>query len=471
MSRRLTVVLACVFVMSLACAAYAEVQNVRVSGDVMATGIMRNKLALTENAGVADFSKKIDGLISQVRVRVDSDLTDNVGATVRLLSEKEWGAEGDSSNAKGNNTEVDIDLAYLTLKEFLNSPTTITIGRQELKYGHGFIIGDPDTNGLAAGHGTAARYLANSIDDLSVRKAFDAIKVVLNYDPLVIDLVGAKIDENQIEAQDDVSLVGANVGFALSDGINSEVYLWQRTRQQVTNGASNGKDENLRTAGARIGLSQIENVYLGLEGAFQFGDHLSTGATGLYPNDNTANSGINRKVTAYAIQAIASLGLPGIEFTPTIGGSYTYLSGDDWLSTDNTYRGWDPMFEDQAGGTLYNKILGYTNAQIFNLNGSIKPMEDVTLALNYWYLRLNQPFASAGAAVTVNTSGVPGDPTYSMKSDKKNLGQEFDVMLTYDYTEDVQFMLNTGAFLPGTAFNDPNDDMATQVIGSMKVSF
>jgi hypothetical protein len=470
MSKRLTAVLALAFVMSIACAAYAEVQNVRVSGDVIASGIIRNKLALTENTNsVADFGKKINGLLSQVRLRVDSDLTDNVAATVRLLSEKEWGTEADSSNGKADNTEVDIDLAYVSLKEFLNSPTTITIGRQELKYGHGLIIGDPDTNGLAAGHGTTARYLSNTLDDLSMRKSFDAVKVVLNYDPLVIDLVGAQIDENQVEMDDDVMLTGANVGFNIADGINSEAYIWQRTRQQVTTGSSNGKDENLRTAGARVGLSQIENVYLGLEGAFQFGDHIGTAL--LYPNDNTANLGKNRKVTAYAIQAVASIGLPGIDFTPTIGGSWTYLSGDDWQSTADTYRGWDPMFEDQSGGTLYNKILGYTNAQIINLNGSLKPMEDVTLAVNYWYLMLNEPFASSGAPVSVNLSGVAGDPTYLMKTDKKDLCQEVDLMLTYEYTEDVQFSLNTGAFLPGKAFDDANDDVATQVIGSMKVSF
>lgn len=468
MSKRLTAVLACAFVVSIACAAYAEVQNVRVSGDVIATGIVRNRLALTENTtGLAqEYGKQISAFLSQVRLRIDSDLTDNVAATVRLLNERQWGAEADTSNGKADNTEVDIDLAYLTLKEFLNSPTTVTVGRQQLKYGNGLVIADatpvdPGHDGTGA---TATRYLGNSIDDLSLRTAFDAIKVVLNYDPLVIDLVGAKVDENAIELRDDVTLTGANVAFAIADGINSEAYIWQRQRQAIA-----GKDENLRTAGARIGLSQIENVYLGLESAFQFGDHIYSATT--YPNDNAANAGKNRKVTAYAIQAIASVGLPGIDFTPTLGASYTYLSGDDWLSTSDTYRGWDPMYEDQSGGTLYNKILGYSNAQIINLNGSIKPMEDVTLAVNYWHIMLNEPFASAGGPVTVNMNGVAGDPTYSMKTDKKDLADEIDVLLTYDYTEDVQFALNTGAFLPGAAFDDANDDIATQVIGSMKVTF
>ena len=101
-------------------------------------------------------------------------------------------------------------------------------------------------------------------------------------------------------------------------------------------------------------------------------------------------------------------------------------------------------------------------------------MEDLKVALSYYYLRLNKPYYNANDA---NLTGVVGDPTYTMKDGKKNLGSEVDAILTYDYTEDVQLGLNMGWFFPGAAFNKGSDNAtgnkltASQVIGSMKVTF
>jgi hypothetical protein len=58
-----------------------------------------------------------------------------------------------------------------------------------------------------------------------------------------------------------------------------------------------------------------------------------------------------------------------------------------------------------------------------------------------------------------------------IKGDNKNAGQELDLTLTYDYTEDVQFNLLSGMFVPGGAFIDQNSHIATEVVGSMKVTF
>lgn len=464
MSKRLILVLALAFVVGIAFAAYAEVQNVKVSGDIDLHGIARSNLTLKDNESVTNYGESISAAISQVRVRIDADLTDNVSTTVRLLNERVWGAEDDATTSVNDDTGVDLDLAYVSLKEFLYSPLTLTLGRQELRFGNALIVGDPDTNGVAAGT------LPVSLGDLSKRKAFDAIRAVLNYDPLVVDLIYSKIDENNIARADDINLYGVNAAYAVNKNLNADVYLWQRTRKATGTATllGNTQAENLRTAGAKATYTGIENLSAGLEGAFQFGDHISNAT--LYPNDLASNATavLNRKVTAYAIQATANYALPKVKYTPTVGGSYTYLSGDKYLSNSDNYRGWDPMFEDQAGGTLFNKILGYSNAQLFNANTSLKPMDDLTVALNYYYLQLNQPYT--GAAV-VRVSGVTGDPTYTMKGGKKSLGNEIDLGLTYDYTEDVQIGLNTGAFIPGEAFDKANKKTATQVIGSMKVTF
>ena len=468
MSKRLILVLAVLLGIGLCGTTYAAVQNVKVSGDISLSGVMRNHLTLKDSAGVTDFSESINALLSQVRVRVDADLTDNVSTTVRLLNERVWGdeADADTYTAKSNNTNISLDLAYVTLKEFLYSPLTLTLGRQELRFGNGLIVGDPDTNGIADGHLTSARYLPNSLDDLSMRKAFDAIRATLDYKPLVVDLVYSKIDENHVNTNNDVNLYGVNAGYEVNKDLNTEAYYFQKTRDVGAGPAVSSKSENTRVIGLRGVYTGIENMLLGLEGAYQFGNHITSAA--LYPDDTVRLAGSSSKVDAYAIQSIMQYAFPKVKYEPIARFAYTYLSGDKYLSAKDNYKGWNPMFEDQAGGTLFNKILGYSNAQLFNLCGIVKPMEDVTAKLDYYYIRLNQPYSALATAVRL--SGVPTDPAYKMKG-AHSLGQEVDLLLTYDYTEDVQFALNTGAFIPGEAFSHENDATATQVIGSMKVTF
>jgi len=481
MSKRLILILALAFVVGIAFTAYAEVQNVKVSGDLTVTGVARNDLTLTKDVAStpADFGKKIRAILSQVRVRVDADLTDNVATTVRLLNERTWGEEMDEpttpdSYKTTSNSDIDVDLAYATMKEFLYSPLSLTVGRQELRFGSGLVVGARTTNAIAAGHGKTGRYLPNSLDDLSLRKAFDAIRATLDYNPLVVDLIYSKISESNIAAFDDVNLYGANANYAVNKNLVTEGYIFQRARDRgvaVTSTAA-AKKEKLTTVGAKANYTGLKDTSLGLEGAYQFGDHLRN--TTLYPNESisgTTNS--TRKVTAYALQATGSYKVPTMtKYAPMLGGSYTYLSGDKAASTNDHFRGWDSMFEDQNSGTIFNKIFALTNMQIVNLNASAKPIEDVTLTANYYNLRSAQPFATEGS-LTKTLSNISGDPTYTMKAGKKGLGNEIDLGITYDYTEDVQFGLTGGAFIPGGAFEKQNagKETAKQVIGSMKVTF
>ncbi len=481
MSKRLMLVLAVALVASLTCSAYAEVQNVKISGDITVLGIGRSKLTLREGLpldttlnAVAEHGKRISAGLAQTRVKVEADLTDNISTTVRLLNERIWGTT--ETNA---NTNIDLDLAYVTMKEFLYSPLTLSIGRQPLRYGNALIIGDPDTNGImAGGHAltstvpavsAAGTLLPNSLDDLSLRKSFDAIKAVFNYDPLVIDLVTAKISDGAITSETDVNLYGINAAYAVDKDLNTDIYLFQRVRDygliNTASGSTTAKKEALNTAGARLAYTGAKDLFLGFESAFQFGNHIAT--TALYPNEGRI-SDVSRKVSAYAIQAMLNYTLSDAKGTPALGVNYTYLSGDKYRSTSDNFKGWDPMYEDQAGGTLFNKILGFSNVQLFNVSGSLKPSDDVNFSLNYYYLMLNQPFTGTNAVVL---SGVPNDPTYLMNTDKHDLCHEVDLGVTYDYTEDVQFGLTGGAFVPGHAFADANKDTAKQVMGSMKVTF
>ena len=442
MNKRLILLMALALVVGLTYTAYAEVQNVKVGGDILIRGVARNNFDL-KNSGTAGDKEddQASFATSTVRVRIDADLTDNVSATVRLLNERLWGEEDE------DDSDIDLDLAYVTLKEFLYSPLSLMVGRQELRYGNGLIVGDPDTNrdvtGASAFSGVSG--LSEIAADLSSRKAFDAIRAVLNYDPLVVDLVYAKIEEDDVRRNDDVDLMGINAVYTLDKATTLNPYFFVRSAGSNRTDQP-GKSTKTYVPGILITSSPIEDLKASLEFAYQFGKNIGSG----------------NKLRAYAVQASADYALKKLPYSPMVGIQYTYLSGDK-NDSDSKDKAWDPMFEDQTLNSIPNVLFANSNMQVINLKGSMKPMEDVTVLVNYGNYRLAQKLSGSqdlgyGSGWTL--------------TGKKPLGNALDLSAVYDYTEDVQLALDLGWFFPGKAF-DKTDGRRTanQVIGSMKVTF
>ena len=144
--------------------AFAAVQNVKISGDINVSGVARSNLDLDKSSSVANSvgansnQDNQSDFLSITRVKVDADLTDNVSTSVRLINERNW--NGDSAtgttganrnigfttaNAPATEKQFDLDLASITLREFLTPALTLTVGRQELRFGNGWVVGRPDS--------------------------------------------------------------------------------------------------------------------------------------------------------------------------------------------------------------------------------------------------------------------------------------------------------------------------------------
>ncbi|MFZ2937328.1 MAG: hypothetical protein WA066_01315, partial [Candidatus Omnitrophota bacterium] len=85
MSKRIILILTLAFVIGISFAAFAEVQNVKVSGDITIGGVYRNHFTLAKtpvNGSTpgyeATYTSKESDFLTITRVRVDADLTDNV---------------------------------------------------------------------------------------------------------------------------------------------------------------------------------------------------------------------------------------------------------------------------------------------------------------------------------------------------------------------------------------------------------
>ena len=424
MKRLLTLCIMLTAVALITAPAFAEVQNVKVSGDVNSAGVYRNSYDLmsdnqASNANINDNNF----LFTQARVRIDADLTDNVSATVRFLTEYDWNTSANTSSSADN---VDLDLANVTLKEVFYQPLTVTVGRQELKYGNGFVIGDPDTNATSADVDLTAQ-------DLSLRKSFDAVKAVLDYNPLTVDVFYAKINETNTTAND-VDLYGINAAYDIgsySSEVEAYCFLSKNDVSTAPTTATNSGNE-IYTIGLRGSISPIDSLNLSGEVALQTGDYDSESAT---KRDQKAN--------AYQLTGdytCPDVTIPGVNIalkSPMLKLGWTHYSGGE-VGNSGDYEAWIPLYEDQTHGIVANYILGgvnggqNSNADILNVGGSVSPLEDLTLSVDFYKFWLDEKLvaqnnqqASQGTALGWTNLT---ESKYYMHADD-DLGEELDVAI------------------------------------------
>jgi hypothetical protein len=457
------IVLSLAVAVLMAAPAFAAVQNVKVSGSIVSTYLNRSDFDFEKQSG-QNWRQSV--FLTQTVLRVDADLSDNVSTTIGLINERVWGPERNGAQNFDTNisTEVGVYLANVTLREFLYSPLTLTVGRQTFAFGNSFIFDATGTNNAATGPlGTVAQ-------DLTLRSALDAVRATLDYKPLTIDLFYGKIDQNGVIGRplgtnghkDDNDVYGINTNYQLGDAMNTvvEAYLFGRNNHSTNVGASNNKTDRLWIPGLRASTNPIKGLNVQVEGAVQRGSAVTTDAT---------TGAANRQ--AYGFQAMASYALPVAElekYKPTISGSYTYVSGDrDFGLADNKNSAWDPFFENQAGGTIYNTLFNLSNLRILNATVSASPLADVTTSLSWnslWTAQRN----STGTMTLIEPDGT--NQVVAVNTNKQ-LGNEFDGSIVYQYTEDVKFGLTLGWFAPGNAFTVRNDAAAKQAIASVGVNF
>jgi len=450
MGRRLMLILTCALIVGLALPAYAEVQNVKVSGDITSYAISRTNFGSdSQIVGLQKGDDDESHLASIIRLRIDADLTENVSTTLRLLSERDWGQE------TVNNEEISLDLAYITLKEFLYSPLTLTLGRQELHFGNDFIIGDPDRNNNVAGTSLTDA-------DLSSKKAFDAIRATFDLDPLVLDIFWAKIQENNViptavaEEKDDVDLWGVNGRYDFGGNWNTigELYYFGKIDNSVreTNLVNNKKKTAIHNIGGRVEITPKERLNLQAEVTHQFGRNVA----------NTSDTQVRHE--AWAAQGIARYALD-MKYDPVLMAIYSFYSGNK--TGTGTSGTWDPMFENQTSGHIANVLCDPSNFHVVNLRSSLIPLEDLTVTLDFVWFSLAKTVNQGGTIQTFDPAHTAVNRT---ATGKDHVGNELDVTLTYDYTEDVQLCLLAGVFMPGDALDSANGNVK-EVIASVKVSF
>jgi hypothetical protein len=276
--------------------------------------------------------------------------------------------------------------------------------------------------------------------DLSAVGAFDGIVGVVDLSPVTLTTGFVKVSEigqtgggittgkdNNLYVVDAIYPLGENSKNTVLEG----TYVLQSQRKNYVN-----------NIGGRITSTPIEK--LGVEAEYVY-QTARTSALGTWLDTN------HKTLVSDAIRLAASYAFPDMAWKPTLGVDFTRLSNK-----------WNVMQEDVSPADLANALFANTNVRCIGVSAAAKPKDDLTLKVRYVDLAL------AKKSTTTTINNIVGG-TYAMDQTKKDLGQELDLGLAYDYTEDVQFGLNYGLFDPGKAFQVRKN--ASQVVGSMKVTF
>lgn len=447
--------------------AFASVQNVKVSGDIGSYYLVRNQWDLGSRTQTEQARQNI--FFSQTRLRVDSDLTDNVSASVGLLNERVWGTAGFQSNSTSNANDngVDIYNAYVTLKEMLYSPLTVVIGRQNFAFGNSFVI-----DSLGRNNSTSTQGLKGVAEDFTLSTAQDAVRLILDYNPLKIDIIGSKVSSGKSQAiaphNDDIDLWGTNAAYQLGDKWQTlvEAYYWAKLDKSALNAAGPGaKTDTVYMPGIHASTNPIKGLNLSAEIAMQRGNKLQTASGSFVGN-------VKREATGAQVIANYQVPIAQIEkYKPALMAAYTYVSGEknpvEGGTHDSTrYSGWDPMFENQGGGQIYSAMWDLTGVDVITAKASAKPLSDLTAMVQLDYLWLDKR----------NHANLPvkqGDGTTLSLGSTTNryLGYELGLGVSYAYTDDVSFGAKYDVFDPGNAFSSNNRNTASQFLVNANVNF
>ncbi len=478
---RKTILLAFALVAFVAMPAMASVQNVKISGSIDSTWLVRNNFDLGLN-NIGDETQNL--FITQSILQADADLTDNVSTTIALINERVWGDAG-TPNTVDSSTTVDLLLAYVTLREMLYSPLTVVVGKQAFHYGNSFIVDSGGTNTAAPADSSL-----QVAGDLTKQTTQDAFRFIFDYEPLSIEVLASKINARTntmtVDDNDDIDLYGVNAGYEVGDSMNTQVeaYFFARIDKLNTTAAAGefSKADTVYVPGLRASTNPIEGLNVQLELAWQRGNRVAT----------TGTIRDNEQREAMGAQFIGSYQVPVLEeYKPILQYVYTYVSGDtnpddravtgagnQQQGSTNKFTAWDPLFENQAGGTIYNTLFNLSNAHIHAVSAQVNPIEDVTTKVTWTNMRLDKELRTGQSFAILQPDGA-GTAATGFKAGEDDIGNEIDLTATYDYTEDVQFGANLGWFIPGDLFADAAggvlgahaEHVATQAIIHGNVNF
>lgn len=476
--------------------ASAELQNVQVGGQITILGeyyrnvetpgdglrwpasvLLGRPIGTGVGVGngiVSAFGWDDDGhglsLVTQwMRLHVNADFTDDVSGFIELDSVDVWGEDFRSNYVTGvddraNSLDVEVYQAYIEANEMFGYPLRLRVGRQELSFGSEWLVG-PNTDGPAPAWGLS----------------FDAVRLTCATDILSLDAWWSKLAENSpVEEDGDVDFYGIYGSYLGFENIVLDAYwLWVRDARSLndTNFAwyvegledlfhTDGYDvSEIHTVGLRV-AGEIGAFDFEAEAAYQWGEAGQVGF--LFRPLVYGDDGADYSEWAMNLEVGYTF---DVAWEPRLYLGYACFGGEDdrdisfgqWLGAQfNPFYapGASVSFNRLFSNWAYSPIMDGTdlsNVHVFRAGAGTTPTESVELALDIYYLVVDEAF-DAPAHFDIGRWRIPIAPNLSFwtSSNDDELGWEVDLSVTYQYSEDLYFMVGWDHLFVGDGLEDGN---------------
>ncbi len=471
-TRSRAAILLFVAAISISAMAVAELQNVIVGGSIRIRGNWYSgssgadkDTALRYPAqpgrlevdspffGWNDSANTIAFVEQRTKLNVKADFTDSVSAFIEFDSYDVWGENFRSNYLTGVDSRgaanISLYQAYIDVKDMFGQPLELRVGRQEMKFGSGWLVAPNDTAALFYG------------------TSFDGIRLTYATDQFSVDGFATKLADNSpIEQDGDVDFYGIYASYKGIENVTLDAYwMYLRDARSLHDVdafglpiASNYDPTNLHTIGLR-GNGTIGGFDFEAEVAYQFGSADAVGSTfagaGVYSpygptNANFDNFGANLEL-GYTFD---------INWKPRVFIGGAYLGGEDnrgvsygeWLGAlHNPY--WransSVSFNRLFSSWEYSEFVENTdlsNAWILRTGVSFYPVEALKVAVLLSHYESLEDYAAPLDAYR----------SYLTKNNSSNLGTEAEIIATYNYSADLSFEVGYSHLFVGDGLREGN---------------
>ena len=310
------------------------------------------------------------------RLGMQLDVTDQIAVQIQGTGQAINGDADNYNLISKDKLEFELDLANIAIKNISGAPLSVTLGRQDLQFGDGFLIYD-------GYYDTVALWLTPIT-------SFNAVKLSFNPEPFSFDLFYA---ETIVESQNFEAVLVDGVGFA------GDRNLW-------------GLNSNLKTKNSGewdLGIFFVDDksainsdtVALSLRGTYETktnptftltGEIVSEFGTTNAKNHSLSTTSQNREALGGHIDG--TLSFNELKFSPYLKGRYSHFPGDDPATNEN--EAFDPLFfkADEfgtwGGGDINSYNLSNTNERVVMTEVGLFPTETTMFRAQFYFFWLDK---------------------------------------------------------------------------------
>ncbi|MDZ4860599.1 MAG: alginate export family protein [Candidatus Hydrogenedentes bacterium] len=383
------------------------------------------------------------------KLRISADFTNYVNAVIELDDFEIWGEDFRSDYLTGadirSNSSNDVELlqSYIETNETFGMPLRMRVGRQQIKLGSGWLVGETQSQ---------------------IEIAFDGLRLTYCGDGYAIDGWYTKLAERGASEQDgDVDFYGLSASCTAVEGQEFLVY-WLYLRDAASLNDTNfvapierledifDLDDygatNLHTVGARAagGLGSFDYV---AEAAYQFGDADSVGS--LFKNNGFVYGDDSAEFSAWGGDAEIGYSFEEMVWTPRVYLGGAYFGGED--NRDITFLEWLNPFDRPEASVSFNRLFsskryyeffdeGRNGTNFYQIRGGVEvhPTEKIFASLEVSKLGVNDTFDTP---LTIGLGGwrVPVAPALSFLTEESgdDVGIVTGLDIEYQYSDQLMF--------------------------------